>query len=301
MMAGATVRTARTARVTLVTIVGLLELFVIGSIIFAKVIYDNSFPRVDRPRFTGRLGYGDVSAYGPGVVRFQSGKNTLTGYLYSRGNNKGLVVISPELGYGAKDYLAQTVYFVDRGWAVFSFDDTGTYASEGAGTLGLPQSAIDLNAAMVYIEHDDSLSGLPIMLFGHSWGGYAVTAVLNLDHNVRAVASIAGFNSPMELLHERMRQIIGPFSYVEYPFEWVYQEMLFGEAAGLKAVDGINKSQAAVMIVHRKNDGAIPYSSASIVSHRKEITNPNVIYRTSRLNAGLTGAIERFFDAHRGT
>ncbi len=62
---------------------------------------------------------------------------------------------------------------------MFSFDCTGSHESRGKGTTGLPQLALDLNAALSYMESDSALDGVPIMLYGHSWGGYAVAAVLN--------------------------------------------------------------------------------------------------------------------------
>jgi hypothetical protein len=45
-------------------------------------------------------------------------------------------------------------------------------------------------------------------------------------------------------------------------------------------VDGINESDAAVMIVHGVADESVSYDGASIIAQRDEITNPNVVYRT---------------------
>jgi hypothetical protein len=68
------------------------------------------------------LRYEDVAERRPRVVRFRSGKNPLTGYMFGEQNDKGLVVISHGLGFGAEDYLAEALYFVDKGWRVFAFD-----------------------------------------------------------------------------------------------------------------------------------------------------------------------------------
>ena len=201
-----------------VSIITLLFVFSLGSMIFAKVFYDGYFQRVDEPKYTGLLRYEDVSGYDRTQVNFKSGNNTLTGYIYGENNQKGLVVISHGLGYGADDYLAQTLYFVDNGWRVFAFDNTGTYESQGQSESGLPQSVLDLDAALSYVESNTSLNKLPIMLFGHSWGGYAVAAVLNYNHPITAVVSISGFNSPNELLFEEAKREMGSFGYIEDPF-----------------------------------------------------------------------------------
>ena len=255
-------------------------LFSVGSMIFVKIFYDEKFSRVEETRCSGYLCYSDVDGYPRTAVNFDSGKNTLQGYIYGAENEKGLVVISHGLGFDAQHYLPEVLYFVDHGWRVFSFDNTGTNESEGAGTIGLAQSEKDLDAALTYIESDKALNDLPVMLFGHSWGGYAVTAVLNTSHKISASVSISGFNSPDELLFEGAKSEMGVFAYLEYPYLWAYQRMLFGSTARLTAVDGINRSDAPVMIIHGSADEEILYNGASIISHRSAVTNPNVVYKT---------------------
>lgn len=266
--------------IVLISLVSFILIFSIGSMIFIKSFYDEKFPRSDKPKFSGYLRYSDVDGYGRTVVEFASGENTLTGYLYGEGNEKGLVIVGHGLGHGAENYLAETLYFVDNGWSVFSFDCTGTDESEGESTVGLSQSVIDLDAALTYIESNNTLNVLPIMLYGHSWGGYAVTAILNYNYDITAVASISGFNSPMELLNEQLESMMGLFSFVERPFGWTYQTMLFGSTAQTTAIEGINSTDTAVMIIHGDEDESISYYGASIIAHRGEITNPNVFYKT---------------------
>lgn len=267
-------------KITLISLVSFIIIFSTISMIVVKNVYDEQFPRHEATEFSGYLRFGDVDGYDRTVVEFESGKNTLTGYIYGGENTKGLVVIAHGLGGGAESYLAETLYFVDNGWRVFSYDCTGSYASEGKGTMGLPQSVIDLDAALTYIESSGTLKDLPVMLYGHSWGGYAVTAILNYDHTITAVASIAGFNSPMELLIEQAVSMMGFFAYIEYPYEWAYQTLLFGSTARITAVDGINNADTAVMIIHGDGDEEISYTGAGIISHQEEITNPNVVYKT---------------------
>ena len=273
-------RRPRIAKVVLIGLATIVILFSVCSMVVVKTMYDRQFQRADKPRFSGYLTYGDVDGYDRRVVRFRSGGNTLVGYVYGEHNDKGLVVIAHGLGGGAESYLAETLYFVDNGWRVFSFDCTGSHESEGKGTIGLPQSVLDLNVALDYVESDSTLKDLPIMLYGHSWGGYAVAAVLNYGRDIAAAASIAGFNAPMEILFEQAREMMGAFAYVEYPFLWAYQTMLFGRAARLTAVDGTNSADTAVMVIHGDKDKTVSYDSAGIIAHKSEITNPNVVYKT---------------------
>ena len=282
-MIGKMFRNRKTPKIIIISFIALLFVFSAGSMVFAKSFYDGNFKRVNEPKYTGLLRYNDVSGYDRTKVDFKSGNNTLTGYIYGENNQKGLVVISHGLGYGADDYLAQTLYFVDNGWRVFAFDNTGTYQSQGQSERGLPQSVMDLDAALTYIENNPTLNNLPVMLFGHSWGGYAVAAVLNYSHPITAVVSISGFNSPNELILEDAKREIGFFSYLEYPFLAKYQSWLFGDKAKLTAVNGVNSTNTPVMIIHGTADEAIAYNGASIISHREDITNPNVVFKTCRV------------------
>ncbi len=289
-------------RIVLLSIVAFVLVFSIVSMIVTKNIYDGNFDRADAPAYSGYLRYSDLKGYERSEVSFLSGENNLAGYVYGEDNNKGLVVIAHGLGGGAEEYLAETIYFVDNGWRVFAYDCTGSYNSEGKGTKGLPQSAIDLDAALSYIQSQSW--NLPVMLYGHSWGGYAVTAVLNYEHDIKAVVSISGYATPMKILHEQAQSMMGWFSNLTFPFEWTYQRLLFGNAAGLSAINGINKRNTPVMIVHGTNDNMILYEGASIIAQRNSITNPNATYvirdaenQNGHNNLFLSSAATTYIDA----
>jgi len=279
-MADKTTGKKRIVKVTLFSLAAFFLLFSVISMIAVKFVYDSQFPRFAQPRYLSYPGYADVEGYGRTTVHFESGRNTLTGYIYGAENTKGLVVIAHGLGCSEERYLPETMFFVDNGWRVFTFDCTGSYESEGSGTVGLPQSVLDLDAALTFAEGDSTLKGLPVMLFGHSWGGYAVTAILNYSHDISASVSVSGFSDPNRMLAEQSDHMMGFLSFFEYPFEMAYQTMLFGKAASLSAVDGINKSDTPVLIIHGTEDQMVSYTGASIISRRAEITNPNVIYVT---------------------
>lgn len=270
----------RWPKVVLIVAVVFLLAFSAVSMIFIKQNFDEMFQRTEEPKYTGYLRYSDVEGkYGRELLTFQSGGVSLQGYLYGAQNRKGVVVISHGMGGGAVSYLAETLYFVDHGYQVFGYDNTGCYQSEGKGGRGLSQSVLDLDAALTYLEGESRFDGLPVFLYGHSWGGYAVTAIFNFDHTIAASASVSGYNKPMDMVLEWVEGMMGGFAYVEYPYLWLYQQMVFGKYAQLTAVEGINRTDTPVLLIHGEADTVISIDGAGIMARRDEITNPNVRYK----------------------
>jgi len=237
-------------------------------------------------------------------VILKSGKNELCCWFYPAPEAKGIAVLAHGLYSCADDYLYITARFAEEGYAVFAMNNTGSCESGGKSLRGLPQAVIDLDIALKYLEDREDTRALPFMLFGHSWGGYAVCAVMNYDHpNVKAVASVAGFNSSAEASLETVRGYIGPLVYAEYPYFQAYSRLLFGNAAFFTAADGINKSGADFLIMHGDADATLDIERNSVVSHKGEITNPNARYiiaeggtHTSLLSGRLFSNILELFN-----
>ena len=256
---------------------GFILIFSVVSMIVVKYIYDGQFPRYDRhdETVTAGLRFSELEAdYPRELVSFQSGENHLQGYVYGGHQNQGLVVVVHGLGGGADSYLAQITYFVDQGWRVFAYDATGSFDSEGESTKGFPQALLDLDAALTYICAEPDFADLPLLLFGHSWGGYAVANILHYDYEIEGVASVSGPNSSMSMVLEQGRRMMGGFINTQYPYLWLYQRILFGETASLAAIDTINASDVPVLIVHGIEDEMVHPDESAIVANANELTNP---------------------------
>ncbi|MCL2410624.1 MAG: lysophospholipase [Treponema sp.] len=246
-------------------------------------MYSHAFGRIEEAcenRFHTYITWNDIdqNKYPRETVFFKSGKNKLQGFLYGGSNNNGLIIISQGLGNTADHYLTMIMFFVDRGWSVFAYNNTGVSGSEGSGVIGLTQSLFDLDAALAFVRKSEALRDLPIMLVGHSWGGFAVCAIFNFDfeHNIKAVVSFAGFNNGNEVIDKLAVSRVGRIYNILSRNVAAIERQLFGEAAKLTAVDGINRANTPFMIVQSSNDDVIFADSISIFAHRDKITNPNV-------------------------
>lgn len=273
-------RKRRIMKRIVIVLLCVFAVFSVCSIIAVTQIFRDIFARTEVPEYYAYLRYDDVAdEYDRELISFPSGENMLQGYLYGAENTKGLVVICHGIGGGADSYFPESLYFVEHGYQVFAFDNTGCHRSEGENMVGLCQSVLDLDAALTYLESQPRFDDLPVLLYGHSWGGYAVTAIFNFDHDIAASASVAGFNKQMPVILEWGKDMMGGLVYLEYPYIWVYQQAYFGANANWNAVDGINRTDTPVLIIHGTEDTSVGYDGAGIIAYRDEITNPNVQYK----------------------
>jgi uncharacterized protein len=265
----------------IIIILSIAFLFVIASGIITKLVYDRAFPRFDRPDETihAFLRYEDIEEnYPRSLHQFESNDHALQGYLYPKDEPHGLIVIAHGLGGGADSYLAYTKWFMDHGWAVFSYDATGSFDSEGQSTKGFPQSLIDIEAALNYIQVIEEIKDLDVFLFGHSWGGYAVANALHFFEDIKAVVSVAAPSNANEMIFEQTKKMMGIFAYTQKPFLNLYQQLLFSNYATYDAVDAINNHDAHVMIIHGKNDEVFNYDGSALIAKQSQILNPNTVF-----------------------
>lgn len=188
---------------------------------------------------------------------FDSGTNRLAGTLYRVGTDapKGLVVIVHGLGGGGqRDYMDQSYRFAKEGYLVFAFDATGVGDSEGKGVRGFPQIVKDLDCAIGFAEAQPEAAGLPVFLYGHSWGAYASGAVLNFRSEVKAVVSLSGFDSSALILRENGIKLAGPAVKLGMPYLRLYEWLKFGKYAPATASRGFEKTDARLLIVQSRDD-----------------------------------------------
>ena len=104
---------------------------------------------------------------------------------------------------------------------------------------------------------EDDLSDLPIVLFGHSWGGYCVSAVLSYHPEVKAVIECSGFNSSPDMFESGGKSQAGSVIYTMTPFIRLHEYFKYGRYAVNTAMNGFDSTNASVMIVHSADDGVI--------------------------------------------
>jgi len=251
----------RKRKIIIISCVILIVILLIVPLTLSIMIYEGNFS--DR-----------YETYGPYIRRIaefeglNSQKYTFTsnqgqrlvGYKYFKNieNTKGIVVISHGLGGGGHNsFMNVANFFASNGYDVFAYDATGNDESEGSSVEGIPQFLIDLDYAIQFVKQTPDFNGSPIVLFGHSLGGYSVGSVLNLHPDVKAIVMVAGFNGSMDIIEEEGRNIAGDGIDVLLPYISLYERIKFGEYALYNSISGFKNTDSGVMIIHSKDDEMI--------------------------------------------
>lgn len=228
-----------------------------------------------------------------GEATFYSGRNLLQGYrYYAKGTSKGLVVfVHGIMGCADDKYAIFQAEMLRRGYDVFAFDLTASGRSQGQEISGLQQSAYDVAAALDYLRSTGECPlGMPVFLFGHSWGGYGVAASLGLGARPTAVVSVSGFASPL-------KEMLGlPSSYFggAVPLgEGELSEALrrrVGEHYDLSAYEGVRGSGVPTLLIHGDQDKTVPLEGVSLLHEAQGLPNVETILRQGY------GHMDVFFD-----
>ena len=256
----------------------IVVVFFVGSFIGDRVLMGQTYQRFvpDSPSLLPTEEY--MADYDSTPVEFKLDGKTLRGNVYKADCPKGFIVFRHGIFSQHCDYLALISEMVDRGWTVLAYDAIGCGISDGDDVVGMAQSALDVAAAVNYVRENGLAGNLPLVLWGHSWGGYGVAAALDIAPDVDVCVTMSGYNEPIGVLMEAAERMMGPLATTQYPTMWLNNNLTFGPDGDRAAIAGINKTEAPVLIVHGTEDAVVGYNGSAIIAQRNAITNPGAEY-----------------------
>ncbi len=255
----------------------LVVLIITGIGTISVMIYNENFDKRFESYEPLMLNVEDFDGLQRTQYEFASDKGQmLTGYMYSSGEEQhGIIVMAHGLGGGGHNsYMDCANYFANNGYYVFAYDATGNDESEGEGVGGFPQGVIDLDYAISFVEESGNFPSLPIVLFGHSWGGYSACSVLTYHPEVKAVISCSGCNSSEGIFEAQGKKVAGDGIYLFMPFVKLYESIKYGSYASNTAMDGFDFSETAVMIIHSVDDNTVPIEYGYDIYYEKYKDDP---------------------------
>lgn len=207
-------------------------------------------------------------------VTFNSGKNQLVGYIWNENGTRGLIILAHGIGTSVEYHLPEVRHFADAGYKVFAFEYTG-YGESTGHFYGFPQAVSDLKNAIEFI--DDGT--LPVILLGHSMGGYAVCAVAQcLSRRLSAIVAYAPFYSPGAAIEELTRRM-PKCGWLIWLSVLLAQYALFGARHRQNGIDGLRAANAPTLILQGSRDDEVSCDGCSLYARRKELTDSAVTFR----------------------
>lgn len=268
-------------KITFIIMISIIILVIVGWWILTISIYNENFNKRFESYEPFMLHVDDFNELQCEEYQFFSDNGQiLAGYMYSSGENqRGIVIMAHGFGGGGHNsYMDCANYFAQHGYFVFAYDATGNDKSEGAGVGGIPQGVIDLDCAISFVEASGNFPDFPIVLFGHSWGGYSVCSVLTYHPEVKAVISCSGCNSSADIFEAGGKSQVGNLIYTMMPFVKIHEWVKYGKYASNTAIDGFVSTDAAVMIVHSSDDEVVPIEYGYDMYYKKYKDDPRFTF-----------------------
>ena len=193
---------------------------------------------------------------------FRSDRNKeLHAYLYSSDTitPKGVVIYAHGFDCGGSNSTMMFAdYFVKNDYYYFTYDITANGLSKGSDQNGLVQGVLDLDKAISYVKTIDKIKSFPLMLLGHSWGGFSVCSVLAKHPDIKAVCSMSGFNNANDLMISSSKRYVGSFlTNLSIPYLKLYERMEFHSNTKFSSINGLKKSNCNCLIIHSSDDEVI--------------------------------------------
>ena len=175
---------------------------------------------------------------------------------------KALLIFVHGMGGGHLSYMTEINTLAKKGFLVLSYDQTGTCSSEGKSLGGFFQGVLDLYSALSFIKKNDSLNHYPVVLAGHSWGGYIVCQVLQFSPDVRAITAMSAFEDDAALFCSLIQNQTGfPVKFLK-PFFGIIKRLKYGKKANQKTSSILKKSSIPVLLLHGENDNTVPLKNS---------------------------------------
>ena len=205
------------------------------------------------------------------------------------------------MGAGHLAYTTEINYFAQKGYLVLAYDNTGTCESEGKKLKGFAQGVIDLKYALDYVASREDLKELPVLLLGHSWGGYSVCNVSALSPavDIKGIVAFSPFNSLNKLLSDMVKMKTKANIRFMTPFLDFVNLLKFGKAGILRSCDTISSNQIPTLVMHGGNDMTVNVQNSPVGLKHRIAENQNaraVLYESKYHNVYLAKDAEQYLN-----
>ena len=184
-------------------------------------------------------------------------------YYYDNYKEDKIVLFLHGLACGHFAYFAEIDALARRGFKVLAIDYTGCGDSKGKclGSLNTPTK--DVSELLDYLNLDK-----PIVLVGHSLGGYTTLNTISLREDIKKAVVISGFLSIKSIGDALIKNNF----FVKHILK--YENKLYPEYKELNNIDYLNKTTDDIFFIQSDDDTMVPYRIA--LEAAESIDNPHI-------------------------
>ncbi len=208
---------------------------------FALLTYDDIKEDIGRKKYA--TGY-----YGKAI----------RGFIYEDRNikeKKGFIIFSHGF-YGTHLQYTYEIYLLCKaGYRVLAYDQYGAGVSEGKNQQSLGTGVYVLENVIADVKKRELNNGLPLILYGHSWGGYCVTAALKHHKDIKCCISRSGPLSPIQAGCDTIKRYNKALYLYSAPLLYPINYYIAGRRYAVKATRGLKSNhETGVLALHAKDD-----------------------------------------------
>ncbi|MBO5995138.1 MAG: alpha/beta fold hydrolase [Firmicutes bacterium] len=176
---------------------------------------------------------------------------------------KALIVMTHGYNLSMENYLPLVHLFTRAGFKVLFFDGIGVGISEGQAIYGLPQHINDMKSVLDAVSEDPEMNSLPLLLFGHSWGGYAACCVPCLkDYPIRGILTCAAFRKSSSSMIPTINKRYPKAAPFLVAFAEAMERMFFGRTAALTSTEGLARVDCPARLYHSADDAIVSFEES---------------------------------------
>ena len=194
---------------------------------------------------------------------------------------QALIVMTHGYNMSCENYMPLAHHFVKQGFVVLMFDGIGIGMSEGKGILGLPQHILDMRSMLDMVYSDPEFSLLPLLLFGHSWGGYAACCISALSkYPIQGILTCGAFRKSLSSMIPTIYKRYSHIAPVLVKAVEVMESIIFGKTASITSSYGLKKACCPARLYHSTDDTVVGYEESFVTMKRELADRENIEFVT---------------------
>lgn len=187
----------------------------------------------------------------------------INGYIYQKrfmNEFKGFIILSHGMFGTHIQYMMDIDFLCRNGYQVLAFDNYGCGLSEGESTQGLATGVYVLENVIEDVKANHLNHGLPIFLYGHSWGGFSVLGAMRNYPEIKGVISRSAPYSQLDAGKVLIQNIAKKIDKFYGPFVPFIGFFLTSHRMRITIKRGVEKNKKTpVLVIQSKNDPMVPY------------------------------------------